>query len=364
MKKIFIVFISFIFVMSINAFEVDINSDYAFVYNVKENKIMSELESDKQIPIASLTKIMTAIIVIENSDLSKEVTIIDSDLRDMYEYAIAGFTPGDKVTVKDLLYGVLLPSGSDAVNAVVRVTSGSEEDFVKLMNDKVKELGLNNTHFSNPIGKDEDNYSTMSDMAKILEYALDNNVFKEIFTTSSYNINNLILKGPLSKFDFNMVSGAKTGFTYAAMYCFASFSKKENFDYIVVTAHSDSYKNVMNDHEKIYNYYFSNYSYRNYNVNFDIKIKNGKEDFYNVNIDEKLYLNNEIKDNDITYKYKGINEINKDIKKDEKLGTVTIYNKGELLKTIDIYLEKELEYKNYIWLLIPIGVIFILLLLF
>lgn len=364
MKKIFMIIISFIFIMNINAFEVEINSDYAFVYNVKENRIMSELESNKQIPVASLTKIMTAIIAIENSDLDKEVTIIDSDLRDMYEYATAGFTFGNKLTIKDLLYGVLLPSGSDAVNAVVRATTGGEEDFIKLMNDKVKELGLNNTHFSNPIGKDDDNYSTMSDMAKILEYALDNDTFKEIFTTPTYNINTLTLKGPLSKFNFNMVNGAKTGFTYAAMYCFASFSEKENFEYIVVTAHADSYKDVMNDHEKIYNYYFNNYSYKNYNINFDIKIKNGKEDFYNVNIDEELYLNNEIKNSDITYKYEGINEINKDIKKRDKLGTVTIYNKNELLKIIDIYLEKELEYKSYIWLFIPIGIIFILLLVF
>ena len=362
MKKIFIIFISFIFMMSINAFEVDINSDYAFVYNVKENKVMSDLDSDKQIPVASLTKIMTAIIVIENNDLEKEVTIIDSDLRDMYVYAIAGFIPGNKVTVKDLLYGVLLPSGSDAVNAVVRATTNSEEDFVKLMNNKVKELGLNNTHFSNPIGKDDDNYSTMSDMAKILEYALENDIFKEIFTTPIYTVNNLMLKGPLSKFNFNMVSGAKTGFTYAAMYCFASFSEKENFEYIVITAHADSYKDVMEDHEKIYNYYFNNYSYRNYNVNFDVRIKNGKEDFYNVNIDEELYLNNNIKDSDIAYKYNGVNEINKDIKKGDKLGTVTIYNKDELLKTIDVYLEKELEYKNYILLLIPIGIIFVILL--
>jgi D-alanyl-D-alanine carboxypeptidase len=103
MKKILIIIISFIFMIRINAIEVDINSDYAFVYNVKENKIMSELDSNKQISVASLTKIMTAIIVIENTDLDEEVTIVDSDLRDMYVYATAGFTPGDKVTVKDFL---------------------------------------------------------------------------------------------------------------------------------------------------------------------------------------------------------------------------------------------------------------------
>ena len=137
MRKILIFIISFIFIMNINALE--LNSNYAYVYNVKEEKIMYEQDSNKQIPVASLTKIMTAIIVIENIDLDKEVTIMNSDLRDMYEYAVAGFTPMEIVTVKDLLYGVLLPSGSDAVNAIVRSTTSTEEDFVKLMNDKVKE---------------------------------------------------------------------------------------------------------------------------------------------------------------------------------------------------------------------------------
>ncbi len=259
MKKIIFLLITFIFMMNINALE--LNSNYAYVYNVKEDKVMYELDSNKQIPVASLTKIMTSIIVIENTDLNKEVTIIDNDLRDMYEYAVAGYKVGEVVTIKDLLYGVLLPSGSDAVNAVVRATTSSEEDFIKLMNDKVSQLGLNNTHFSNAIGKDDNNYSTMHDMAKILEYALENETFKEIFTTSEYQNNNLLLKGPLSKLDSNIVGGAKTGFTYAAMYCFASFSKQENFDYIVVTAYADSYKDVMNDHVNIYNYYFNNYVY-------------------------------------------------------------------------------------------------------
>ena len=215
MKKIIFLIISFIFIMNVNSLE--LNSKYSYIYNIKENKIMYENDSKKQIPVASLTKIMTAIIAIENNnDLEKEVTMINSDFRDMYEYAVAGFKVGDKVTVKDLLYGVLLPSGSDAVNAVVRVTTNTEEDFVKLMNEKVKELGLVNTHFSNPIGKDEGNYSSMYDIAQILEYALSNEIFKEIFMSSTYKVNNLTLKGPLSR-TTDIISGAKTGFTYDAV---------------------------------------------------------------------------------------------------------------------------------------------------
>ena len=361
MKKIIIFIISFLFMINVYGFE--LNSNYAYVYNIDEDKVMYEVDSNKEIPVASLTKIMTAIIAIENtSDLDKEVTIIDDDLRDMYEYATAGFSVGQVVTIRDLLYGTLLPSGSDAVNALVRATTGTEEDFVKLMNQKVKDLGLNNTHFSNPIGKDDNNYSTMHNISKILIYALKNETFKQIFTTDIYNIGNLMLKGPLSKLNSDMVSGAKTGFTYAAMYCFASFSEKDNFNYITITAHGDSYKDIMEDHVNIYNYYFNNYGYHDYNINFDIKIKNGKEEFYNVNMDTTIYLQNNYNIELLTYKYDGVDEINKDIKKDDKLGMVSIYYNNELLREVDVYLRKEIEYKNYVWIIVPLLLLLIILL--
>ena len=358
MKKIILFITSFLFIININALE--LNSKYSYVYNIKENKVMYESDSRNQVQVASLTKIMTAIIAIENNDnLDKEVVMINSDLRDMDEYAIAQFWSGTKVTIRDLLYGTLLPSGSDAVNALVRSTTGTEEDFVKLMNEKVKELGLNNTHFSNPIGKDEGNYSSMYDISKILMYALDNAIFKEIFTKATYNVNNLELKGPLYHINSDLVGGAKTGFTYDAMYCLASFGEKENFNYIVVTAYADSYKDVMEDHTKIYNYYFNNYGYHDYNINFDIPIKNGKEEFYNINIDRSYYLENNYNKNLLTYKYEGIEELNKKIKKGDKLGDISIYYKDELLDTKEVFLNKEIEYKSYVWLIVPISFILI-----
>lgn len=361
MKKIILFIIMFIFVINVNALE--INSKYSYVYNVKEEKIMYEVDSNKEVPVASLTKIMTAIIAIENNDdLEKEVIIVDNDLRDMYEYAVAGFKPNDVVTIKDLLYGVLLPSGSDAVNAVVRTTTSTEEEFIKLMNDKVKELGLNNTHFSNPIGKDEGNYSSMYDMSKILEYALKNDIFREIFTKSTYNVNNLELKGPLYKIESALVSGAKTGFTYDAMYCLASYSERDDFNYIVITGYANSYKEVIEDHINIYNYYFNNYGYHDYNINFDIKIKNSKEEFYNINIDAKYYLENNYDKNLLTYKYEGIEEINKKVKKGDKLGVVSIYYDDKLLEEKEVYLNKEIKYKNYLLLVIT-GIIVLVLLL-
>lgn len=372
MKKIILFIITFIFITNVNALYEDkkmegpfwLNSNYAYVYNIKEDRVMYELESRKQIPIASLTKIMTAIIAIENSDLDTEVTMIKEDFKDMYEYAVAGFDIGDKVTIKDLLYGTLLPSGSDAVNALVRSVSGSEEEFVKLMNEKVNELGLNNTHFSNAIGKDDGNYSSMYDMYKILEYSLANETFKEIFKTSEYNINDLKLKGPLTRVNSDLIAGAKTGFTYDAMYCFASFSEEDNLNYIVVTANADSYKNVIEDHINIYNYYLNNYDYYNYNVNFDIKIENGKKENYNVNIDKTLYLENTYKEVFITPKYNGIETITKELKKGDKLGVVDLYYYNDVIYQVDVYLDEEIEYKNYYWVIIPALIILGLLIIF
>lgn len=373
MKKIILFIFMFISIANANALyqenssdvPFELNSKYAYVYNIKEDRVMYEIDSKKEIPIASLTKIMTAIVAIENSNLDKEVTIIDYDLRDMYEYAVAGFEVLDKVTIRDLLYGVLLPSGSDAVNALVRSVSDSEEDFVNLMNKKVQELNLNNTRFSNAIGKDDDNYSSMYDISRILEYALQNDVFKEIFSTKEYVTNGLLLKGPLTRVESNLIKGAKTGFTYAAMYCFASFSKSENLDYIVVTAYAESYKDVIEDHTRIYSYYNDNYNYYDYNINFDIEIKNGKDNFYNVNIDKVLYLENNYNEVFISTKYNGIDMITKDLKKGDKLGVVDIYYNNNLIDRFDVYLEEELEYKNYylyIILILPITLIFVLLL--
>ena len=356
MKKILFFISLFIFIVNVNANT--LNSKYSYVYNVDLDKVMYEKDSNTKVPVASLTKIMTALIVIENNpDLNKEVTIINSDLKDRFEYAVAGFNVGEKFTINELLYGILLPSGSDAVNAAVRTTTNTEEEFIKLMNDKVIELGLKDTHFSNAIGMDYDNYSTMHDIAKILEYALKNEKFKEVFTTAKYNILSLELKGPLSRMNSDLVGGAKTGFTYAAMYCLASFSSKDNFNYIVVTAHADSYEHVMNDHVNIYNYYYNNYKYFDYNVNFDIDIKNGKEEVYNINYDTKLYLNNNYDKNKLIYKYDGIKLIDKTIKKGDKLGFLKIYYDNELLEEVNIYLDSTIEYKNYLYLcFIPIGV--------
>ena len=141
--------------------------------------------------LASLTKIMTTIVAIENiEDLNKTVTMTSNMFKGLYEenaYQI-GLRVGDVVTYKDLLYGTFIASGADATRGLTLSLTNSEDEFVKLMNDKAIELGLTNTYFTNPIGLDEDGQkSTVDDVAKLLKYALKNETFKnEFFWSSRY----------------------------------------------------------------------------------------------------------------------------------------------------------------------------------
>ena len=377
MKKIllFIVtlFVTFSFYGHIYAKDdsFDLYSKYAYVLNATDNKVLYELNSSDEAKVASMTKIMTAIIIIENNkNLDKIVTIKDDDLKDMYEYATTGFQDGYEVTIKELLYGILLQSGSDAVNAGVRITTDTEEEFVDLMNQKVSELGLNHTHFSNPIGKDDGNYSSAEDIARIMEYCLKNKDFKDIISTNMYYIDrfDLQINGPLYKSDnkynadLTYIKGGKNGYTALAKYSLVSYGEKDGVTIIVVTNGANNFKEIFNDNNKLYSYFFENYGYKDYNINFDIDIKNSKEKKYNVNLNTKLYLENDYDKNLLKYEYKGTNKISILNKKGDKLGKVNIYYNNELIKELDVRLDKNIKYKTNI--ILPIIVIFAIIIIF
>lgn len=353
MKKILLVIIPFLIFINVNA--LDLNSKYVYVYNDTLDKTMYELNSNEEIKVASMTKIMTAILVIEhNQDLDKIITIKDEDLRDMYEYTTTGFQAGYEVTIRELLYGILLRSGADAVNAAVRVTTDTEEEFISLMNQKVKELNLKNTYFSNAVGKDKDNYSSVHDIAKIMEYCLKNKTFKEIISTPMHYIERLDLQinGPLYKndkkynLDLSLISGGKSGYTSLAKHSLVSFGEKDGITYIVVTDYANSYKNILIDTVKIYEHFFNNYGYKNYRTSFEIDIINGEEEKYNVDINTNVYLENNYNENLLTSKYEGVDKITYLNKKSSKLGKLFIYYDDELVDSMDIKLNKEIKYKT------------------
>lgn len=360
MKKILITIIALIYIVNVKA--LDINSEYAILYNLNEDKIIYEKNSQDKTPIASLTKIMTAIVALENiDDINEYITLPKEAFNNLNGYVKAGFKINEKVTYKDLLYGLLLPSGAECANAIAILVGGNIDNFVILMNNKAKALGLTNTNFSNPIGMDEGNYSTASDVAALLKYALKNKQFFEIFTTRKYiATNNLILESTILEKakNFNLdpknILGAKTGFTDDAGYCLASIAKIDGVKYLFVTIKGDTDKPTqLIDAINTYDYYSKNYSYKKiltYNQSLiSIPIKNGIEKEYQIysEYDKYEYLNNNIDIKNIKYEYEGIKEITKNLKKDDYLGKIKILYENKAIYEYPIYLKKTIKYIDY-----------------
>ena len=388
MKKIYNKLIKIIVIMllfatsiiNVEAQDFNITSDNVILYNLNDNSILYEQDSEEKVQIASLTKIMTTIVAIENiKDLNEEIVITKEIFKGIEDYSKMGLKVGDKLTYKDLLYGVMLPSGADAVNAVAINLTGSVDNFVKLMNEKVKSLNLKNTKFDNPIGMDsKNNYSTAKDISTILLYSLKNETFKEIFYTKQYKIPNLNLnlKSTLLSYSRYLglgteyIMGAKSGFTDEAGLCLASVANYDDVNYLLIVVGADTANraNAVKDTLEIYDHYSSNYSYQQIitkdQVVKIIPVKYGKNKNYEVKNGENisLYLENSIRKNRIKYIYNGIEELNYFIKKDTKLGTVTVKYDDRTLTTYDVYLKEELEYYHPV-LYIVIAVSFLIMIL-
>lgn len=377
MKKIFnllLIIISFSFI-NVYAQEFEISAQNVILYNLNDNSVIYEKNSEEKVSIASITKIMTSIVALENIDnLNDYVTITQEDFNGTVGYSKAGFNIGDKVTYEDLLYGILLPSGAEAVNAIVNNTLGYDE-FIKAMNDTAKKIGLENTSFENPIGKDnENNYSTAKDVAKMLKYALKNSNFKKIFTTKEYTTTNGInLNSTLMPYknilNINLIDGSKSGFTSNAGRCLASISTIDDVSYLLVVLNSSlsNAYNAVKDSITIYDYYSNNYSYQlvleSDKVITSLPIKYSKEKEYDItsNDDIKLYLKNDTVDN-LTYEFDGVSEIKYNTKKDTYLGTIKIYNEQELLYESEVFLNKDITYYNFYLIGLIVFIVIVILL--
>lgn len=372
-KAVFFLFSLFFFCYSVYADDFDITGEYVTLYNMNEDTLLYSKNDTKKTSIASLTKMMTTLVAIEEIDnLDKIVTIKERDFEGTVGYSKAGFKVGDKVTYRDLLYGIILPSGADAVNAVVNNTLGYDK-FIKKMNETAKRLGMNDTSYANPVGKDdENNYSTSSDLAKLLKYALKNETFKTIFTTKSYKTSNGInLESTVNRYEnilnTNEIKGAKSGFTKDAGRCLASITTLNNVDYLLVVINSSTTNpyNAVKDTITIYDYYNNNYGYKNI-INDDTFIKEipidlSKEKTYKITGSEDIekYLKN---NTEVTYEYVGSDKVTFNTKKGSKLGVVKIYDGDVLLATSNVYLENNIEYYPIItYIMIGIAVIFVLL---
>lgn len=220
-------------------------SSNAILFDPETGSILYGKEHDQRVYPASMTKIMTALIAVERiDDLDSPFTLQYSDYAGLYEQnaAMAGFALGETVTVRDILYATMLPSGAEAATALARAAAGSLADFIPLMNRRAAELGMNNTHFANVTGlHDDDHYTTVSDMSLLLSEASKNEDFMEVFGTLYYTTtptaqhpNGLKLTSTLVPRlrqldrDREPIIGNKTGYTLEAQLCLASIAEVES----------------------------------------------------------------------------------------------------------------------------------------
>lgn len=368
----FTFFISFLYGANIcYAEELDIYSKSAILYNMDDDIILYEKNSEERTSIASLTKIMTCIVAIENIDNLDQKIILKSDVFTGLAEAgasVAGFRVGENVTFRDLLMGALLPSGADATRALALNISGSESEFVNLMNKKAIELGLKNTHFENTTGLESSNhYSTVKDISIILKYALKNQTFKDMYTTREYTTtSNLTFYSTLKKisnnysFDVSNILGSKTGYTDEAGLCMSSIANYNGVNYLLVTAGADYRGNVprqLLDAMTIYNFYSTNYGYKNI-INTGDYIKTINEEYstkekYDITspITISKFLNNSFNEDKIKYEYSGLDKISYKNKIGDKLGSVNIIYDDNIIDTFDVFLTETINFSLLTFLL-------------
>ena len=286
-----------------------------------------------------------------------------------------GLSTDDKVSINDLLYGLLMVSGNDAAVALSEATSGSMDNFVSLMNKKAVSLGLNSSHFVTPHGLDEDeHFTTALELAKISDYALQNEIFSKIVKTSNYSVNingrqkNLHNTNELLG-SLDGVYGVKTGFTNGANRCLVTSCKRNDLDIICVILGCDTKKDRSMDSVKLINYIFSNYSL----VNINDIIENGFSNWFKfqtgaININKgnftKLNLNldsSQIPFTKIAVKNDSIKDIYTDIdfsynftaplEKDSIIGVLNFYIDNTKYFSVNIVNSNFIERKSVIFYL-------------
>ncbi len=364
-KRIILLLILLLFPFSVFAEEIsDLYSETAVLYNRDTHEILYDKNGNDKTLIASLTKVMTSIVAIENIKDMNEKVVLNDEIFDYlsYDLSTAGFKRNEEVTYEDLLYGALFPSGADATHSLAYFISGSEEEYIKLMNKKAKELGMTNTHFVNTIGIEDVNdthYSSAEDMVKLLDYALKNDTFREMFSNDKYvtSDKSLTFVSPQKRtserlnIDLSIISGSKTGYTSRAGLCLASYASNGKANLILVTtgAHTDRQGAHYLDAKKIYEYYFDNYEYKTLLKEKD-EIVNLKTKYeYNVSIkqdkDVRKYLKKEITKKNLKYIYKGKKVLDNTVRKGDKLGTYYIKYKDEVLFKKTIYAPYNIKYR-------------------
>lgn len=340
---IIIVFGFFMNIINVNA----ISADSYIVLDQESNNVLIGQNIHEKKLIASTSKIMTAIVALENADIHQTVTIDKSVLKSIGSAIY--IEVGEKITLNDLLYGLMLRSGNDAAIAIAVAVSGNMKNFVDLMNEYAKKIGMNNTVFYNSHGLEEQdgsgNLSTAYDMALLTSYAMKNKIFQKIFSTKTYEAKSdrktyvWQNKNKLLKYEY--ITGGKTGYTKKAHRTLVTTAYLNKMNLIAVTL-NDS--NDWEDHITLYKKADNKYQKLTILNKNDFEIIDdtiyAKDELYINNNVSKVIAKEDIKNLKIKY------ILAKTIPKSNKIGEANIYLHNQLIAKEDIYI-KNSEKQNW-----------------
>jgi len=356
-----------------NSEDIGLTCDYAVAIDAKSGLVLYNKNMDERMYPASMTKVMTVILALELMDDMKKTTVItQSDIDTVWETGAssANFEVGETVTYEDLLYGAILPSGADATRALANNLCGSQEAFVDKMNELAQKLNLKDTHFVNTTGiHDENHYTTVHDMALIVQYAVANPDFKEIYSkryaTSSNGlhqwVNKSVYNARRSNINTDSIIGCKSGYTDVAKNCLSSLDKVGDNEIIVIVGKSINNdvkpKAAVQDTLDIVNYVSQNYSMQPIltkgtevkNLDIGVAKDNQKILIENQN-DTMAFLPNGYNQDDLEFKYT-FKKIEAPVKKGTKVGKLNVYYKDYLLYQEEYATTKEIEKDTFSYIL-------------
>lgn len=340
-----------------------INSRRYAVYDRLSGRCIYGKDENKQTAMASTTKIMTSIVVVENCNLD-DVVIVTAKAAGTGGSRL-GLHTDDEIKVLDLLYGLMLKSGNDAAVALAIHTSGSVEEFAKLMNQKAEELGLKDTNFVTPHGLDNsEHYTTAYELAKITDYALKNETIAKIVKTKTATIyinGNSMQINNTNELLGNVegVYGVKTGFTNNAGRCLVTSVKRGDMDVIIVVLGADTRKDRAKDTMKLIEYAYKRF----YIFNVEEAIKQEFELWKQIN-QNRIYVNKaanslELKLDEVKIKKVAtdmnpaieinvVSYIEAPIDINTRIGTVTVKIGDEIIEEIEIKAQKEVKKRGVV----------------
>lgn len=399
MKKIITTLLALFIVLSMvfsycyaDSEDLNITAGAAVLMDSNTGKILySKNENDKMYP-ASTTKIITAILTIENCNLEDVVSVPYEAIASIPSgYSIAALQPGEQLTVSQLLQVMMVHSANDAANVLAYHVSGSIDSFATLMNTKVSELGLENTHFTNPSGKhDENHYTTAYELAKIMQYCMKNSTFRtfaglksctipatnksdeRVFSSTSYELFTVDNREVSSNYYYKYAIAAKTGYTTEAKNCLVSVSNKDDLELISVVLSVGLYPNNLSgkfiETKTLFNYGYDNYTIRKLRekdaIATQIEIANGTKETKNLDLlisDDIIALINQ---SDLYNEFSPEIQIDENLKapipQGKTVGKIS-YTIDGITYTSDLKASHNVEKSSFLTLIIRIFLIIIIL---